>query len=89
MLSQLKAAGVKLRGYSRGSFQFAPDLTNIFQFSSVGNESEYDTNRGFSSEENYTETGGKFLAATNNIDSKSGFANINQTTGGFFGSVVG
>lgn len=89
VLVHLKAAGVKLRGYSRGTFQFAPDLTNIFQFSSSPEQSEYDVNTGFSSEENYSNSGGKFLAATNNVDAERGFSNIDQNTGGFFGSVIG
>lgn len=87
ILSQLKPAGVKLRGYSRGSFQFAPELKGIFKFAST-DESEYDIDTGFSSEKNYATSGGKFLTAINSIDPKKGFANIEKNTGGFFGSVI-
>ena len=88
IVDMLRAAGVRFTAYSRGTFQFAKELTGIFQFSSQPETSETDLNTGFSSVVNYDTFGGKFLSSVDTSDVDKGFADIEQSKGGFFGSVI-
>ena len=88
IVDMLRAAGVRFTAHSRGTFQFAKELTGIFQFSSQPETSETDLNTGFSSVENYTTSGGKFLSSVDTTDADKGFSDVEQTKGGFFGSVI-
>lgn len=71
-----------------GSFQFGSELyyAGGFQFSSLPRESEFVEGYGFSSLDNPS-LGGAFRYPSTEFDSRKGFSDINESTGGFFGGL--
>lgn len=73
---------------AKGTFEFGSELyyAGGFQFSSLPRQSEFAISYGFSSLSNSNQ-GGKLRYPSPEFDSKKGFSDIGQDTGGFFGGL--